>query len=63
MRETVIFQDRGINYKNSAEETHMMLSQRLHLVIGIHVLTKTKLRGLSPPANYTDGATCACRRS
>jgi hypothetical protein len=26
-------------------------------------LTKTKLRGLSPQANYTDRATAACRRS
>jgi hypothetical protein len=25
--------------------------------------TKTKLRGLSPQANYTDWATAACRRS
>jgi hypothetical protein len=25
--------------------------------------TKTKLRGLSPQANYTDRATAACRRS
>jgi hypothetical protein len=24
--------------------------------------TKTKLRGLGPPANYTDRATAACRR-
>jgi hypothetical protein len=26
-------------------------------------LKKTKLRGLSPRANYTDQATSACRRS
>jgi hypothetical protein len=25
--------------------------------------TKTKLRGFSPQANYTDRATAACRRS
>jgi hypothetical protein len=28
-----------------------------------HLSTKTKLRGFSPPANYTDRATAACRRS
>jgi hypothetical protein len=31
--------------------------------IHVHVLTKTKLRGFSPQANYTDQATAACRRS
>jgi hypothetical protein len=30
---------------------------------GQQVLKKTKLHGLSPPANYTDRATAACRRS
>jgi hypothetical protein len=28
-----------------------------------NVKTKTKLRGFSPQANYTDRATAACRRS
>jgi hypothetical protein len=28
-----------------------------------HETKKTKLRGLSPRANYTDRATAACRRS
>jgi hypothetical protein len=41
-------------------------------ILGIHLVqklkqpslkTKTKLRGLSPRANYTDRATAACRRS
>jgi hypothetical protein len=27
------------------------------------VINETKLRGLSPQANYTDRATAACRRS
>jgi hypothetical protein len=34
---------------------------RIHLPNGLEL--KTKLRGLSPQANYTDRATAACRRS
>jgi hypothetical protein len=29
----------------------------------VYVTNKNKLRGFSPPANYTDRATAACRRS
>jgi hypothetical protein len=37
-------------------------------ILGVHVITKDqinhkKLRGLSPPANYTDRATAVCRRN
>jgi hypothetical protein len=38
----------------------------LYIVRSVHCtlkLKKTKLRGLSPQANYTDRATAACRRS
>jgi hypothetical protein len=40
-------------------ETFVPLKRRLTFT----GLTKTKLRGRSPQANYTDRATAACRRS
>jgi hypothetical protein len=33
------------------------------MIGGIWPSTQQKLRGFSPPANYTDRATAACRRS
>jgi hypothetical protein len=37
---------------------------RVRAAEDINILTKkTKLRGLSPQANYTDRATATCRRS
>jgi hypothetical protein len=30
--------------------------------LGYNIVKKTKLRGLSPQANYTDRATAACQR-
>jgi hypothetical protein len=32
-------------------------------MIPVHAISNTKLRGLSPEANYSDGATAACRPS
>jgi hypothetical protein len=40
--------------------THVMKSL---LELNNNLCTKTKLRGFSPQANYTDRATAACRRS
>jgi hypothetical protein len=40
-----------------------MISQNMGLSFWDIMHIKTKLRGLSPRANYTDRATAACRRS
>jgi hypothetical protein len=38
--------------------------QEIHTEAGqLHLVNKLKLRGLSPPANYTDRATAAYRRT
>jgi hypothetical protein len=39
------------------------LRERSMLLVKTLVAKKTKLRGLTPQANYTDRATASCRRS
>jgi hypothetical protein len=52
-------------YENLKSYTILLLLLLLVLLLIIIILTKqiTKLRGLSPRANYTDRATAACWRS
>jgi hypothetical protein len=41
----------------------MLVALRQLCLVSIKVVSKTKLYGLRPRANYTDRATAACRRS
>jgi hypothetical protein len=42
---------------------HISEDRNFKTKLQIDFSTKTKLRGFSPQANYTDRATAACRRS
>jgi hypothetical protein len=55
----------GLNLKRDHEDVLLMSSvaQLETFMLQKFLKTKTKLRGLSPRANYTDRATVACRRS
>jgi hypothetical protein len=46
-----------------AEAKTVYALDRTGTVIGLTLITKKKLRGPSPPTNYTDRATAVCRRS
>jgi hypothetical protein len=54
--ESVPKNDRKGKHTNTQSYAHEMGS-------GAMIYIKTKLRGFSPQANYTDRATAACRRS
>jgi hypothetical protein len=51
--------NKGPNPKSLKKMEWFKIKFSLHLL----EFNKKKLRGFSPPANYTDRATVACRRS
>jgi hypothetical protein len=54
----------GLRCRHSLPPPHGRDTFSLQLIyIYIYIYEKTKLRGVSPRANYTDRATAACRRS
>jgi hypothetical protein len=55
--------DNSQDWKGITVKIIVLIKFAAEFSTGVTLKLKTKIRGLSPPANYTERATAACRRS